>query len=75
MAYFEDSCEKYLKDRDILLGIIKRFNSKERTIEFLSKGDVVFDTFEKSGEGFIVVLNSFELIFDDEGHLIEVHDY
>ena len=75
VTYSEDSCEKYRKDKEILLNTVKEFNSKEKTLEFLSKNDVTFDSFQKGKDEYIISLNSFGLTFNEEGKLAAINNY
>lgn len=75
MSYYADSCEKQNRDKAVLLDILKGFNSKEKTIDFLRDHRVVFDSFYKKDEGFIIQLNSFDLTFDEVGEVKEINNY
>lgn len=69
MTYFKDTCTKHEGDMLVLKGILETKLTKENTISFLNQHKVKFESFPK-GDEFVIQLNSFDIIFNKEGHLI-----
>ncbi len=73
-SYYQESCEKYDLDRNNLLEIISRLETKDAVINFLSNYNIEFDSFKKS-DHFIISLNSFQLEYNRNGKLIDKNKF
>ncbi len=68
MTYYKDSCEDFQSDMIQLKSILEKKTTKESAINFLEQNGVDYNSFPKGNE-FIIQLNSFDMIFNENGEL------
>lgn len=68
--YYKVSCEEWHKDAIILEELLSDNYNYDNMINYLKGKRVVYTEFKK-GDFFVVQLNSFTLIYDKNGELIE----
>jgi len=73
-SYYEVSCNEYYNDMLELKKILENNMNKEQVIDFLRKNEIKYEGFEKGNE-FVIILNSFDLTFGNDGKLkiSEIH--
>ena len=69
-TYYRESCEGYYQDMINFKQIVELNKNKKDVIEFLEQNNVKYDSFTK-GSDYIIKFNSFDLIFNEKGNLIQ----
>lgn len=73
MTYYKDSCGRFQQDTDKLIQILESKTTKETAIDFLEQHNILYESFPKGNE-FIIQLNSFSIIFNNDGKLLRTEE-
>lgn len=68
--YYKVSCDEYYKDAFNLRKVLESKSDIVGVIEFLENNKIEYESFQK-GTDSVINLNSFDLIYNKKGELIE----
>jgi hypothetical protein len=68
--YYSVSCEEYQVDRLEFKKVLDSKKTKAEALDFLKSYHIKYDSIEKGSE-FIITLSSFDMVYNQQGDLIE----